>query len=286
MKTKEELIQEYKASPLKAGEKVVVYKNSYSSDYTKLDGIEKDKNQYATVVSVDKNITVRFSEHNYNTIIHPDFIKEKLTHFIGYNPFPERSWDSDVRFISFNLECILRSIGLDSRKMTFKNEKFGDVVIPELEWNPIVVNDQGVEVSYQRDFVWSLKDKQLLIESIYNNIEIGKIIVRKRSWEYVEDRVKGGKIAHTAFKDIVDGKQRLNAILGFVMNEYPDLNGYHFRDLSDSAQYKFDNFHAVSYGEIGEGATDKSVQGIFLNINFAGVQMSKEHIEFVKSIKI
>ena len=46
------------------------------------------------------------------------------------------------------------------------------------------------------------------------------------------------------------------------------------------------NFQSVSYGEIGENATDKTVQVIFLNINFAGVQMSKEHIDFVKSIKL
>ena len=287
MKTKEQLITEYQNEPLKPNDLIVIYKNSYLSDYTKLDHIDKSRTQYATVISsVDNVIVVLIEGNRENTIIHPDFIKEKSTLYIGYNPFPKRSWDSDVRFISFDLQNILSSIGFEKRKNIFKHEKMGEIIVPELDWNPVIVNSEGVEISYQRDFVWTMRDKQLLIESIYNNIEIGKIIIRKRSWEYVENRVKKGKLEHTAFKDIVDGKQRLNAILGFVMNEYTDLRGYYFKDLSDSAQNKFFNFHAVSYGEIGEGASDKNVQNIFLNINFAGVQMSAEHIDFVKSIKL
>ena len=34
-------------------------------------------------------------------------------------------------------------------------------------------------------------------------------------------------------------------------------------------------FHGVSYGELGEDATDEDVKSVFLGINFTGVQMSK-----------
>ena len=253
-----------------------------------MDNIDRTKTYYTKIISVndDNTLTVKFDGYRENTNIIPDFIAEKCVLHIGYNPFSKKCWNTEVRFSAFALESILYNIGFDKRIKVFKTEKFGEVEIPELNWNPVIVNSDGNEISYQRDFVWSLNEKQLLIESIYNNIEIGKIIIRKRSWDYVENRVKCGIIENTSFKDIVDGKQRLNAILGFVMNEFPDLNGFYFKDLSNSAQNNFMNFQSVSYGEIGENATDKTVQVIFLNINFAGVQMSKEHIDFVKSIKL
>jgi hypothetical protein len=42
----------------------------------------------------------------------------------------------------------------------------------------------------------------------------------------------------------------------------------------------------MSYIELDENSTDKDVLSVFLAINFTGVPMSKEHIEYVKSIKI
>jgi len=52
--------------------------------------------------------------------------------------------------------------------------------------------------------------------------------------------VLAGKSA--AFKDIVDGKQRLSAIIGFVEGEFEDLHGNKWEDLSRDAQYKFFDF--------------------------------------------
>ena len=84
--------------------------------------------------------------------------------------------------------------------------------------------------------------------------------------------------------DIVDGKQRLDAIRGFVTNEYPDLHGNYFSDLSEYARRKFEDFTSFCYAELDEDATDADVIRTFLNVNFTGVKMSKEHIDFVKEI--
>ena len=110
--------------------------------------------------------------------------------------------------------------------------------------------------------------------------------MRNRSWDYIEKRVKAGHTNHIAWKDVVDGKQRLNAILGFVNNEFQDSYGNYFQDLSYRAQRRFFGFMAISYGELGENATDQDVQKVFLNINFTGIQMSQDHIDFVKSINV
>ena len=72
--------------------------------------------------------------------------------------------------------------------------------------------------------MWELKDKQLLIESIYNGINCGKIVLRDRGYNYIISELnKGNK--EVAFRDVVDGKQRIGALLDFVNDKFPDLHG-------------------------------------------------------------
>lgn len=163
-------------------------------------------------------------------------------------------------------------------------ENGSDIDIPYVNWNPAIVDKNGNEVVYQRDFCWSLNDKQALLESIYNRIDIGKVVIRERPYSWVVKRLKEGKEA--AFCEVVDGKQRLKTIFEFVLGEFPDMNGNYFDDLSEEAKSRFFNFHGVAYGELGENATDEDVKAVFLGVNFTGVQMSQEHIDFVKSIQL
>ncbi len=278
MTTKEQQIEKYLAEPIKVGDSV----------YVKGLGTQ-DKTKYFYTVIVQKldEEKIYYEYHGYNEL-QSSLLSDckKSTISIGHNPFESKPWNSTLRMVNFGLDSILSRLGYESRKKEFKSETFGNVIIPELNWTPIIKDSDGNEVCYQRDFIWTLKDKQLLIESIYNSIDIGKIIVRRRSWSYVENRVKKNLIQNTAFYDIVDGKQRLNAIFGFITNEFPDINGYYFSDLSELSQRKFEGFQQLAYGEIEENATDEDVLKIFLNVNFAGVAMSQEHIDFVKSIKV
>ncbi len=271
---KQQLIQEYLESPVKIG------------DFVKVRGLgRQDKLNWGSstyVIGLHED-GIYIEEYNTKELVkHGDYKKD--SYFIGYNPFPKKLWNSELRMISFSLDSILSTIGFERCKTQFKTDQFGDIEVQELCWNPFIIDEQGNKVFYQRDFVWSLKDKQLLIESIYNNLDIGKIIVRKRDWKWVEKNVKTDPTV--CFKDIVDGKQRLNAILSFIQDKFEDLNGYKYSELSKQAQNNFGNFSSVGYGELGENCTDEDVLAAFLNTNFTGVQMSQEHIDFVKSIKI
>jgi hypothetical protein len=78
--------------------------------------------------------------------------------------------------------------------------------------------------TYQRDFVWSNADSQMLIESILRGIPLPSIILAKQT----EDQTH----------QIVDGKQRLTAILRF-MAKHPD--GLRNRDsMQDPKLYETD----------------------------------------------
>lgn len=274
---KEEQIEAYLATPIKVGDKISIRGL----------GIQ-NKSDWGYQVNVSKVLPGNTVEYVYGGVTYEATEEnwQKYVGDIGYDPFPAKRWDAAIRFSAYQLSNVLSSCGYDYRSQEYQTETINGVVVPELDWNPVLVNAEGVEVVYQRDFCWTLKDKQLLIDSIYNGIEIGKIVIRKRDWSYVENRIKAGKIEHTAFKDIVDGKQRLNALIEFTQDKFTDSHGYKFSDMSTTTKRKFMSYNTLSYGEIGEGATDEEVKTVFVNINFAGVPMSQDHIDFVKGINL
>ena len=53
-----------------------------------------------------------------------------------------------------------------------------------------------------------------------------------------------------AFKDIIDGKQRLNTIGEFLNNKFQDSHGNYFNDLSAFAQHKFTDHQLMQYAEM------------------------------------
>jgi len=103
----------------------------------------------------------------------------------------------------------------------------------KLTWNIqdlVKLHQQGkltINTEYQRSEVWKLKKKQLLIDSILNDYDIGSIILRQNQnmWE------------------ILDGQQRLKAIFDFIENKFPlsketsEFKGKYWRDLKPSVQW-------------------------------------------------
>lgn len=122
----------------------------------------------------------------------------------------------------------------------------------------------------QRGFVWSLKMKQDLIESIYKNKFIGSVVV--------VDKV--GKIS------VIDGKQRLSTILDFVNNKFPDLSGHFYKDLTIVSQRIFKGRRCWSYIELPSDSTPKEIRDAFLYVNTKGIKQDDKHIEYVESMDL
>lgn len=261
----EKEIQEWLNEPIKVGDPIRVDKS-----------IE-------TVVKIDSEFAYwqKYGYLELQTIPIKDVIKEPF--YIGVNMFkPQLRCNS----YQIDIEQLLNRTGFDTYTMSLKNFGRYFAGIGECCIDPIIIDENGNDVEFQRGLVWTINQKQLLIESIYNNIDIGKFVIRKRSFKYVESRFKAGKLEHTAFFDLIDGKQRRNAVLGFFQDEFTDLDGNYFSDYSQAAKNKFLSYSNLTYVELDEKTTDKDVIETFLSINYTGVPMSQEHIDFVKSIKV
>ena len=182
-------------------------------------------------------------------------VKRSTSH-IGESPFKEV-----IRIKKYleNIEALLRKSGFNSFTMKHELEPIEGEHICQSCFDPIILNEQGEETTYQKDYVWSLQEKQLLIESIYNHTEIGKFVFRERSWAWVTQRIKNKQFDHTGFFDVVDGKQRLLTLVEFVKSEFKDQHGNVFSELSDVAQRKFLSYNELSSLILPDDISDQNV---------------------------
>lgn len=273
---KQKMIDDFKASPFQIGEELSVYEKVIS-DYPK-----EGKAIYAEIISIDP-LKVKFTDHHYKgkiRTIKPEDIHSRIIGNIGANPFEET--DDKVRSPAYNLETILFNLKIIEPIRKDDYYEINGVPVMELNWNPFIYLPNGEKQYYQRPFVWKLEDKQLLIESIYQRMDIGKILIRKRDFKELHAMHAKGE-TELAFNDIVDGKQRLGSIQEFMNDGFQDMHGNYYSDLSNNSQRMFTGNNCLAYMEM-EGSTDSQVIRQFLKMNHLGVPQSREHIEFVKSL--
>lgn len=212
----------------------------------------------------------------------------------GVNPFVA---ELRVDFNSGDIDDLLSKACYGRRSESFDSPQYKTIqsVAPEdqelvgktdggINFNPFIIDKNGVRQYYQRDLVWSLEQKQLLINSIFNRIEIGKFIFKRLPWKETKQQII--ETGHGFFFDCIDGKQRFHAILEFLQGKFSDINGVYYSEMSDRAKYMFTSYRNLTIGTLDEDATYEDILRTFLTINHTGVPMSKEHIEFVQSIKL
>lgn len=277
---KQKLIDEFVNSPLVVGEEVY-FDKKFITTFTS----EHGKNELGNIVSIDgDNITIGYDKYGRGvqtvTINKSDISNRRGILGVGSNPFVEKG--GRIRTVNYSFDSIIYTFQLVEPRRK-EDYIFDGVKCYETNWNPFVYDKDGNKQYYQRPLCWSLEDKQNLIDSIYNGISLGVVLVRQRAWNEIEKMRKMGE-TDLAFKDIIDGKQRLTTIKEFLHDEFPDSYGNYYSDLSTLSQNKFTNHQLIQYAEMPEWSSDEDVLYQFLKLNFAGVPQSKEHIEHVKSL--
>jgi hypothetical protein len=124
--------------------------------------------------------------------------------------------------------------------------------------------------AYQRGYVWSFEDKQKLIKSIFGHIDIGKFV-------FVKSPYREGRPDYR----ILDGKQRVSAIIDFFENKFP-YEGYFFNDLSKTEQDFFESYSIVT-AEV-ENPTKEQELEVFIRLNTSGKTMTDEDIKKAKDL--
>jgi len=134
-------------------------------------------------------------------------------------------------------------------------------------------------MNLQRDFVWDIEQKRELIWSILMNRNIPRMAMIN---------VIGSNRDTDGVYQVIDGKQRLSAMIDFYLNEYTlfiDGKEYFFKDLPIDYQRVIAGYHFPYYivhEDFGKKISDEEKIKWFMFINFAGTQQEKEHFEKLK----
>lgn len=179
-----------------------------------------------------------------------------------YETYQVASW-VEVRPIDDNLDTNIsenQDVRLDYYNSTVENllsKQYGFGI----DFNP----------DYQRGYVWEQKDKELLLDSIFKNIDIGKFVLIHLSDDEWMKRGVG--------YEILDGKQRLSTLIEFYENKL-SYKGKYYNDLSKKDKRVFKN-HKTDIAEVRE--TDKKmILKYFLMLNRTGKSMDELHLSEVE----
>lgn len=154
-----------------------------------------------------------------------------------------------------------------------------------LEFNPNMIMrlidiykywiDKEIDLNpfYQRDLVWSKKQKLAYIMAIFE-----KGIETKPT--FIVNVVKEPRL------EVLDGKQRITTLLDFIEDKIKLENGKVFSELSEKDKETI-LFHQIRYTRIikqgyNNDLTDKEKVELFLEINELGTKMSEEHLKKIK----
>ena len=140
-----------------------------------------------------------------------------------------------------------------------------------LEWD--YSGQLEIAPRFQRRDVWSLNAKSYLIDTVLRSMPIPPLFIR----------LKVDPVKRRTIREVVDGQQRLRAVLGFVKGEFSVLKvhnrefaGMSYADLPKEVQSSFLGYTFVTH--ILQDVSDADVLSIFARMNTYTVKLNAQEL--------
>ena len=149
-----------------------------------------------------------------------------------------------------------------------------------IEWHS--KNQLILSPDFQRGSVWTVSAKVYLIDTILNDLPMPQLFFR----------TKVNLHDQTTVREVVDGQQRLRAILEFasgklrLSSKAPKFRGMHYSDLSKEDQENFLSYKLPAVQLLN--ASDSEVLEVFARLNSYSVKVTPaelRHAEYSEPIK-
>lgn len=172
-----------------------------------------------------------------------------------------------------------KSIFTINKEKTITDMITKDVITSQVQFliKFIAENQLDLNPIYQRDYVWSTEQKQSFITSLVQ----GKTAI-KPTYLYNNTPI------NEPMYEVLDGKQRINAVLSYMKNEF-SVNDFYYRDLSIKDTNKFLHlpveYTRIKYYHPQKGHTTMPLEykiELFLQINEYGQKMNDTDLEKAK----
>lgn len=137
----------------------------------------------------------------------------------------------------------------------------------------------NLDPEYQRDFVWTVRQQQEYIQAVLD----GKVEPVIYACLEMDDK----NIAEDVY-EILDGKQRLNALFNFLVGKVSLPNGTFFENLSQKDAMFFRmlnlNVHRLTTNGFYRNLTNQEKLEIFLTLNEKGTRLSDSDLAHAKNV--
>lgn len=123
-------------------------------------------------------------------------------------------------------------------------------------------NEKNLDLnpSYQRKFIWSLKDQQSLISSIIKGFAIPNIFLfEKKHKEY----------------EMVDGQQRTRTILGFINKQFKTIEGKYYSE----DEFKFILTYKIAIIVIEKIGDGEKIEDFYALVNKSGIKLNRPELK-------
>jgi hypothetical protein len=134
-----------------------------------------------------------------------------------------------------------------------------------------------INPDFQRGYVWTLEQKVRYVEYVLQGGQSGRdLYTNNPCWN--KSGTPGDK---NWWYVLVDGKQRLNAVLGFLSNEFPIFGVSYYRDYTDRLSIVRTSFR----WHVNDLATYPEVLQWYVDLNRGGTIHTDQEIERVWALK-
>lgn len=134
-------------------------------------------------------------------------------------------------------------------------------------------------MNLQRDLVWTIEQKSALIITILKDQKIPPIVVVQNDKDEI----------HKYNWQVIDGKQRMTTLFGYLKNEFPIVYEeveYFFNDLPEDCQKQIFRYSEITidvhYSYADEPITDQTKIDLFEEINWLGTPQDINHLNKLK----
>lgn len=159
---------------------------------------------------------------------------------------------------------------LDKVKVNTNVKRFYRDYLRNINFNPF----------YQRDLVWTLDQKREYIEYLFEN----KVKVEPKFIVEMDEKTLDDKY------EILDGKQRLSAIIDFIENKFSIFDDDYYVELNAQDKNYFLSinieFERISINNFTRNLTNEEKIELFLIENKKGTIMDRKHLKKLEEMLI
>ncbi len=187
--------------------------------------------------------------------VYHDMVKYEDKHWVTwYEILPEKAVDSSRPIFSFEDDVHLHFMQQDIQSL-------------------IAYHNRGIDydTDYQRGVAWTMTQRLALMESIFQNVDIGKFTLIDR-----------GYLPEGPMMEVLDGKQRLQTIVAFFQDRFP-FRGRLYSELHNRDRYHFRGY-SVSVSVNNGLMTPEQKYRYFLKLNTGGEPQDPRHIAKVEAL--